>query len=99
MLDIKNLHAAIDGDKEILKGFDLTVKAGKRCMPLWGRTAPEKARCLMFSRGAQGYEALRRAPSRFKGQNLLDMKPEQRAARGRFSWRSNIRSKFPASPI
>ena len=28
MLEIKNLHAAIDG-KDILKGIDLTVEAGK----------------------------------------------------------------------
>ena len=28
MLEVKNLHAAVDG-KEILKGIDLTVRAGE----------------------------------------------------------------------
>ena len=34
MLEIKNLHANVNG-KEILKGIDLSVKAGEGILPSW----------------------------------------------------------------
>ena len=40
MLEIKNLHANING-KEILKGINLTVKQAKS-MRLWGLTVRER---------------------------------------------------------
>ncbi len=41
MLEIKDLHASING-KEILKGINLTVKGRAKYMPLWDRTVPVK---------------------------------------------------------
>ena len=42
MLEIKNLHASVDG-KEILNGIDLDGERRARCTPSWGPTAPARA--------------------------------------------------------
>ena len=57
MLEIKNLHAAVDG-KQILKGIDLTIQAA-RSMPSWVRTAPARARSPRSWPGARAMRSRR----------------------------------------
>lgn len=81
MLEIKNLHAKI-GDKEILKGLDLTVGAGE-VHAIMGPNGSGKSTLSYVLSGRDGYEVTEGSVS-FKGKNLLDMKTEQRAAAGIF---------------
>ena len=81
MLEIKNLHAAIDG-KEILKGLDLAVKAGE-VHAIMGPNGSGKSTLSYVLAGRDGYEVTEGSAT-FKGQNLLTMKPEERAAAGVF---------------
>jgi Fe-S cluster assembly ATP-binding protein len=81
MLEIKNLHAAIDG-KEILKGIDLSLSAGK-VHAIMGPNGSGKSTLSYVLAGRQGYEATQGSVT-FQGKNLLEMKPEERAAAGIF---------------
>ncbi len=81
MLEIKNLHAAIDG-KEILKGIDLKVEAGK-VHAIMGPNGSGKSTLSYVLAGRAGYEATQGSVT-FQGKNLLEMKPEERAAVGVF---------------
>jgi Fe-S cluster assembly ATP-binding protein len=81
MLEIKNLHAAI-GDKEILKGISLAIGAGE-VHAIMGPNGSGKSTLSYVLSGRDGYEVTQGSVS-FKGQNLFQMKPEQRAAAGIF---------------
>jgi Fe-S cluster assembly ATP-binding protein len=81
MLEIKNLHAAI-GDKEILKGLDLAIKAGE-VHAIMGPNGSGKSTLSYVLAGREGYKVTE-GSVRYKGQNLLDLKPEERAAQGIF---------------
>jgi Fe-S cluster assembly ATP-binding protein len=81
MLTIKNLHAAIGG-KEILKGIDLDVGAGE-VHAIMGPNGSGKSTLSYILAGREDYEVTRGSVS-FKGQDLLAMKPEERAAAGLF---------------
>ncbi|MCX8080051.1 MAG: ATP-binding cassette domain-containing protein, partial [Bacteroidia bacterium] len=81
MLEIKNLHAEING-KEILKGIDLTIKAGE-VHAIMGPNGSGKSTLSYVLAGREGYEVTR-GEILFKGKNLLEMEPEQRAAEGLF---------------
>ncbi len=81
MLKIRNLHAAIDG-REILKGLDLTVKAGE-VHALMGPNGSGKSTLSYVLAGRQGYEVTQGSVL-FNDQNLLEMKPEERAVAGIF---------------
>jgi len=81
MLEIKNLHATIDG-KEILKGIDLTVKAGE-IHAIMGPNGSGKSTLSYVLTGREGYEVTE-GEVLFKGKNLLEMAPEERAGEGVF---------------
>jgi Fe-S cluster assembly ATP-binding protein len=81
LLDIKNLHAGIDG-KEILKGLDLTVNPGE-VHAIMGPNGSGKSTLAYVLAGKQDY-APTQGEVRFDGQNLFDMEPDERAARGLF---------------
>ena len=81
MLEIKNLHAAIDG-KEILKGIDLNIKAGE-VHAIMGPNGSGKSTLSYVLAGREGYEATQGSVT-YKGKNLAAMKPEERAAAGIF---------------
>ncbi len=81
MLEIKNLHATIDG-KEILKGIDLTVNAGE-VHAIMGPNGSGKSTLSYVLTGREGYQVTE-GEVLFKGKNLLDMDPEERAGEGVF---------------
>jgi Fe-S cluster assembly ATP-binding protein len=81
MLEIKNLHATVDG-KEILKGIDLTVRAGE-VHAIMGPNGSGKSTLSYVLAGREGYEATE-GEVLFKGKNLLEMEPDERAGEGLF---------------
>ena len=81
MLEIKDLHACING-KEILKGIDLTVKAGE-IHALMGQNGAGKSTLSNVLVGNPAYEVTHGSVT-FNGKDLLAMKPEERAHEGLF---------------
>ena len=81
MLEIKNLHANI-GDKEILKGINLTVKAGE-VHAVMGPNGSGKSTLAQVLAGHPAYEVTK-GEVLYDGKNLLDVDPEVRAQQGIF---------------
>jgi Fe-S cluster assembly ATP-binding protein len=81
MLEIKNLHAAVEG-KNILQGIDLTVKAGE-VHAVMGPNGSGKSTLAHLLAGREGY-TVTQGEVRYKGQDLLALSPEGRAAAGLF---------------
>ena len=81
MLDIKNLHARI-GDKEILKGIELTIGPGE-VHAVMGPNGAGKSTLAAVLTGKPGYEVTE-GSILFQGQDLLAMAPEERAWAGLF---------------
>jgi Fe-S cluster assembly ATP-binding protein len=81
MLEIKNLHATVDG-KEILKGLDLHIRAGE-VHALMGPNGSGKSTLSYVLAGREGYEVTAGSVT-YKGKNLLDLDPEERAGEGIF---------------
>ncbi len=81
MLEIKNLHAGING-KEILKGINLTVKDGE-VHALMGQNGAGKSTLSNIIVGHPAYEVTR-GEILFNGKSILGMKPEERACEGIF---------------
>jgi len=81
MLKIDNLHAEIDG-KAILKGLTLEVGAGE-VHAIMGPNGAGKSTLSYVLGGRPGYEVTGGSVT-FKGQDLLDMEPHERAALGLF---------------
>jgi len=81
MLKIENLHVSVEG-REILKGVSLEVKAGT-VHAIMGPNGSGKSTLANVIAGRDGYEATRGSVI-YKGRNLLDMSPEERAWEGVF---------------
>jgi Fe-S cluster assembly ATP-binding protein len=81
MLEIKNLHATVDG-KEILKGLDLHIRAGE-VHAIMGPNGSGKSTLSYVLAGREGYEVTEGSVT-YKGKNLLDLDPEERAGEGVF---------------
>ena len=81
MLEIKNLHAGING-KTILNGVDLTVKPGE-LHAIMGRNGSGKSTLANIITGRESYE-VSSGTINFNGDNILDMSPEDRALNGIF---------------
>jgi Fe-S cluster assembly ATP-binding protein len=81
MLEIKNLHASVDG-KNILQGIDLTVKAGE-VHAVMGPNGSGKSTLAHLLAGREGY-TVTQGQVRYKGQDLFALPPEGRAAAGVF---------------
>ncbi|AFJ01455.1 Iron-sulfur cluster assembly ATPase protein SufC [Methylophaga frappieri] len=81
ILEIKNLHASIDG-KEILRGIDMTVNAGE-VHAIMGPNGAGKSTLSNVLAGREGYE-ITQGEIFYKGESLLDLEPEERAQRGVF---------------
>ncbi|MFW2388534.1 MAG: Fe-S cluster assembly ATPase SufC [Polyangiales bacterium] len=81
MLKIEDLHVEVDG-KVILKGINLEIEAGQ-VHAIMGPNGSGKSTLAYVLAGRDGYEVTRGRVT-YKGQDLLDMEPEQRAAEGLF---------------
>ena len=81
MLEINDLHATVDG-KKILKGLTLTLGDGE-VHAIMGPNGSGKSTLSYVLAGREGYEVTQGTIT-FRGQNLLDMKTEERAAAGIF---------------
>ena len=81
MLQITDLHAAIDG-KPILKGISLTVNAGE-VHAVMGPNGSGKSTLAQVLAGHPAYE-ITSGEVLYKGENLLEMAPEVRAQQGMF---------------
>lgn len=81
MLQINNLSAKI-GDKEILKGLNLEVKAGE-IHAIMGPNGSGKSTLASVLAGREDYEVTG-GTVLFDGKDLLDLNPEDRAREGLF---------------
>lgn len=81
MLEIRNLHAAIDGN-EILKGINLTVKKGE-IHAIMGPNGSGKSTLAKVLAGHPDYEVTA-GEVLYGGKNLLEMSPDERAREGVF---------------
>ena len=83
MLTIKNLHAELEDDgKPILKGVDLTIKAGE-VHAIMGPNGSGKSTLSYVLSGRDGY-VVTEGSATLEGKSLLEMEPEERAAAGLF---------------
>ncbi len=81
MLEIKNLHAAVQGN-EILKGIDLKINPGE-IHALMGPNGSGKSTLAGVLAGRAEYEVTA-GEIIYQGKNLLEMAPEERAREGIF---------------
>jgi len=81
MLEIKNLHAAADGN-EILRGIDLTVGVGE-VHAIMGPNGSGKSTLAQVLAGNPAFTVTAGAVS-YDGKDLLALKPEERAREGLF---------------
>ena len=81
MLEIRNLHAVIDG-KEILKGLDLSIKAGE-IHAIMGPNGSGKSTLAKVLAGHPSYKVTE-GEVIYEGRNLLEIDPDERARLGVF---------------
>ncbi|SJM33229.1 Fe-S cluster assembly ATPase SufC [Mesorhizobium delmotii] len=83
MLEIKNLHARIvDDGTEIIRGLDLTVKAGE-VAAIMGPNGSGKSTLSYILAGREDYEVTE-GDILYNGQSILEMDPAERATSGIF---------------
>ena len=81
MLKIENLHATVDG-QSILNGVDLEVNSGE-VHAIMGPNGSGKSTLSYVLAGRQGYDVTEGSIT-YRGENLLALEPNERAARGLF---------------
>ena len=81
MLEIKNLNVEVDG-KQILKGLDLNLDAGK-VHAIMGPNGAGKSTLGNVLAGRDGYDVTA-GSIHFNGQDLLELSPDERATAGVF---------------
>jgi len=81
MLQIKNLHAKVE-DKDILRGINLTVNAGE-VHAIMGPNGSGKSTLSAVIAGNEHYEVTE-GEVILDGEDLADLKPEERAHKGVF---------------
>jgi Fe-S cluster assembly ATP-binding protein len=81
MLEIKNLHVAVDG-KEILRGLSLRVDEGE-VHAIMGPNGSGKSTLSYALAGRAGYEVTEGSIT-YRGEDLGALAPEERAAKGVF---------------
>ncbi len=80
-LSIRNLHASVEG-KEILKGVDLIVRQGE-VHALMGPNGTGKSTLAYALMGHPNYEVTA-GEAWFKGQNIVELEPDERSRLGVF---------------
>lgn len=81
MLEIKNLHAEVEG-KSILKGVNLTINPGEvHC--IMGPNGSGKSTLSQVLAGREAYDVSQGSVD-FDGKDLLDLEPHERACEGLF---------------
>ena len=81
LLEIRDLHATV-GEREILKGIDLTIEPGE-VHAIMGPNGSGKSTLAQVLAGRELY-AVTGGQVLYDGQNLLEMSPEDRARAGIF---------------
>ena len=81
LLEIKNLHAGIDG-KEILKGLNLQIDKGE-VHAIMGPNGSGKSTLAKVLAGHPSYEVTQ-GEVLYEGKNLLELEPDERAKAGVF---------------
>ena len=81
MLEIKNLHVSADG-KEILRGIDLSIGTGE-VHSIMGPNGSGKSTLVQVLAGREDYEVTE-GEVLYKGEDLLELSPEERAREGVF---------------
>src|SRR5881392_4243362 len=84
LLEVNNLHArvATTGGRDILKGVDLTIKAGE-VHAIMGKNGSGKSTLAQVLMGRETYEVTQ-GTVRYDGKDLLELSAEERAQEGVF---------------